>query len=108
MSLHRPCPSIVKFNPVPLRRRDRYRQNPPLKAAKLDAIGLQFRNQLHGLLGEDHRLLNVIAPLLSIHERICKQQSKFDNEVRRLAKSDRVARPDARAPRKKIHICAPG
>ncbi|WWE90675.1 transposase [Bradyrhizobium sp. 6(2017)] len=39
-------------------------------------------------MGEDHQLLGVIAPLLSIHEQICKQQSKFDNEVRELAKSD--------------------
>jgi transposase len=46
------------------------------------AIGLQFRNQVRELLGEDHQLLSVIAPLLSIHEQICKQQSKFDNEIR--------------------------
>lgn len=52
------------------------------------AIGLQFRNQVDELLGEDHQLLGVIAPLLSIHEQICKQQSKFDDEVRQLAKSD--------------------
>jgi len=34
-------------------------------------------------LGEDHQLLNVIGPLLAIHEHICQQQSKFDDEVRR-------------------------
>jgi hypothetical protein len=52
-------------------------------------IGLQFRNQVCELLGEDHQLLGVIAPLLSIHEQICRQQSKFDDEVRQLAKSVR-------------------
>ncbi|WP_247903793.1 IS110 family transposase [Bradyrhizobium sp. 131] len=56
------------------------------------AIGLQFRNQVCELLGEDHQLLGVIAPLLSIHEQICKQQSKFDDEVRQLAKSDETTR----------------
>jgi len=56
------------------------------------AIGLQFRNQVCELLGEDHQLLSVIAPLLSIHEQICKQQSKFDDEVRQLAKSDETTR----------------
>jgi transposase len=56
------------------------------------AIGKQFRNQVSELLGEDHQLLGVIAPLLSIHEHICEQQSKFDDEVRRLAKSDETTR----------------
>jgi transposase len=56
------------------------------------AIGQQFRNQVSELLGEDHQLLGVIAPLLSIHEHICQQQSKFDDEVRRLAKSDETTR----------------
>src|SRR6476619_7431271 len=56
------------------------------------AIGKQFRNQVSELLGEDHQLLGVIAPLLSIHEHICEQQSKFDDEVRRFAKSDETAR----------------
>jgi transposase len=56
------------------------------------AIGLQFRNQVRELLGEDHQLLGVIAPLLSIHEHVCKQQTKFDDEVRRLAKSDETTR----------------
>jgi hypothetical protein len=56
------------------------------------AIGPQFRNQLCELLGEDPQLLSVIAPLLSIHEQICKQQSKLDDEVRQLAKSDETTR----------------
>jgi transposase len=56
------------------------------------AIGLQFRNQVCELLGEDHQLVGVVVPLLSIHEQVCKQQSEFDNEVRRLAKSDETTR----------------
>jgi transposase len=56
------------------------------------AIGRQFRNQVSELLGEDHHLLSVIAPLLSIHEHICQQQGKFDDDVRRLAKSDETTR----------------
>lgn len=56
------------------------------------AIGKQFRNQVSELLGGDHQLLGMIAPLLSIHEHICEQQSKFDDEIRRLAKSDETAR----------------
>ncbi|MFK4534972.1 transposase [Bradyrhizobium ottawaense] len=43
-------------------------------------------------MGEDHQLLGVIAPLLSIHEQICQQPSKFANEVRRLEKSDETTR----------------
>ena len=34
----------------------------------------------------------MIDPLLSIHEQVCRQQSKFDEEVRRLAKSDETTR----------------
>jgi transposase len=34
----------------------------------------------------------VTAPLLSVHENICQQQSTFDDEVRRLAKSDETTR----------------
>ncbi|MCK1498290.1 transposase, partial [Bradyrhizobium sp. 188] len=56
------------------------------------AIGQQFRNQVSELLGADHLLLNVISPLLSIHENICREQEKFDNEVRQLAKLDETTR----------------
>ena len=56
------------------------------------AISQKFRNHVSELLGKDHQLLSVIAPLLSIHEHICQQQSKFDDEVRRLAKSDETTR----------------
>ncbi|UEM12329.1 IS110 family transposase [Bradyrhizobium barranii subsp. barranii] len=56
------------------------------------AIGQQFRDQVSELLGVDHLLLSVISPLLSIHENVCQQQGKFDNEVRRLAKLDETTR----------------
>lgn len=56
------------------------------------AIGLQFRHQAQELLGDDHQLLSVIAPLLSIHENVCQQQDRFDDQVRRLAKQDETTR----------------
>lgn len=56
------------------------------------AIGRQFRNQVIELLGENHQLRGVIEPLLSIHEHVCQQQGKFDDEVRRLARSDETTR----------------
>jgi transposase len=56
------------------------------------AIGQRFQNTVNDLLGADHQLLIVVAPLLSIHEHICRQQSEFDDEVRRLAKEDETTR----------------
>jgi transposase len=56
------------------------------------AIGQQFRNQVSELLGDNHPLLSVISPLLLIHEHICQQQNKFDDEVRQLAKADETTR----------------
>jgi len=56
------------------------------------AVGLRFRQQVIELLGKDHQLRGVIEPLLSIHEQACRQQAKFDEEVRRLAKSDETTR----------------
>ncbi|MBN8977069.1 MAG: IS110 family transposase [Rhizobiales bacterium] len=56
------------------------------------AIGQQFRNQVGELLGDNHPLFSVISPLLSIHEHVCQQQNKFDDEVRRLAKADETTR----------------
>jgi transposase len=56
------------------------------------AIGRQFRQHVTELLGEGHQLRAVVAPLLLIHEQVCEQQSKFDEEVRRLAKSDETTR----------------
>lgn len=56
------------------------------------AIGLQFRNQVMELVAGDHQLRAVIDPLLSIHEQVCREQTKFDEEVRRLARSDATTR----------------
>jgi transposase len=56
------------------------------------AIGPQFRKQVIELLGGDHRLGVVIEPLLLVHDHVCQQQSKFDDEVRRLAKADETTR----------------
>jgi transposase len=56
------------------------------------AIGLQFRKRVIELLGDDHQLRTVIEPLLAIHDHVCQQQSKFDDEVRRLAKADETTR----------------
>jgi transposase len=56
------------------------------------AIGLQFRNQVIELVAEDHQLRTVIEQLLAIHEHVCRQQTKFDEKVRRLAKSDETTR----------------
>ena len=56
------------------------------------AIGQQFRKQVIELVGANHQLRAVIEPLLSIHEQVCRQQAAFDEEVRRLAKSDETVR----------------
>lgn len=56
------------------------------------AIGRQFRNQVIELMAEGHQLHAVIDPLLSIHEQVCREQTKFDEEVRRLARSDATTR----------------
>ncbi len=56
------------------------------------AIGSQFRKHVIDFLGKGHPLRPVIEPLLSIHEQVCRQQNQFDNEVRRLARSDEITR----------------
>jgi transposase len=43
-------------------------------------------------LGDNHPLRSVISPLLLIHEHVCQQQNKFDDEVRQLAKADEATR----------------
>jgi transposase len=45
------------------------------------AIALPFRKRVIELLGENHPLGAVIEPLLVIHEQVCQQQGKFDDEV---------------------------
>jgi transposase len=56
------------------------------------AIGLQFRKQVNDLLGDDHHLRSVVDPLLLVHDQVCQQQSKLDDEIRRLAKADETTR----------------
>jgi transposase len=56
------------------------------------AIGLRFRQHVLELLAEDHGLRPIIDPLLAIHEQVCRQQKKFDAEVRRLALTDATTR----------------
>jgi transposase len=53
-------------------------------------VALQFRKQVTDLLGERHQLHAVIEPPLLIHEQVCTQRNKFDDEGRRLAKSDKT------------------
>jgi transposase len=56
------------------------------------AIALSFRKNVIELLGGDHQLSAAIEPLLMIHEQVCQQQGKFDDQVRRLARSDEISR----------------
>jgi transposase len=63
------------------------------------AIGLQFRRQIIELLGDDHQLSPVVAPLLLIHDQVCKQQRQFVDEIRRLARSDETTRRLIAVPR---------
>lgn len=56
------------------------------------AIALPFRRKVIELLGGEHQLSAVIEPLLAVHEQVCQQQGKLDNQVRQLAKSDETTR----------------
>jgi transposase len=56
------------------------------------AIGVQFRKQVIELLGEDHQLRSVVEPRFLIHDHVCRQQGKLDDEVRRLARADGTTR----------------
>lgn len=56
------------------------------------AIGSRFRQHVLELLLEDHALRPIIAPLLAIHEQVCRQQKKLDDEIRRLALADETTR----------------
>jgi transposase len=56
------------------------------------AIALPFRKKVSELLGGEHQLSAVIEPLLAIHEQVCQQQGKLDNQVRQLARSDEISR----------------
>ena len=56
------------------------------------AIGSRFRQHVCELLVEDHVLRPIIDPLLAIHEQVCRQQRKLDDEIRRLARADATTR----------------
>lgn len=56
------------------------------------AIGSRFRQQAIELLADDHPLRAVVDPLLAIHEHVCREQGKLDNQVRHLAKEDETTR----------------
>src|SRR5579863_5797733 len=56
------------------------------------AIGSRFRLLAIELLADNHPLRSVVDPLLAIHEQVCEQQRKFDDEIRRLARSDETTR----------------
>jgi hypothetical protein len=56
------------------------------------AIGSRFRLLAIELLADNHPLRSVVDLLLAIHEQVCEQQRKFDDEIRRLARSDETTR----------------
>jgi transposase len=56
------------------------------------AIGAQFRQQVFELLEDGHQLRSVVEPLMAIHEQVCQEQVKLDNEVRRLARADETTK----------------
>ena len=44
------------------------------------AIGSQFRRKVGELVADGSSLRAVIEPLLSIHEQVCREQEKLDDE----------------------------
>lgn len=56
------------------------------------AIGCRFRQHVYEILVDDHLLRPIIDPLLAIHEQVCRQQTKLDDEIRRLARADATTR----------------
>ena len=56
------------------------------------AISSQFRAKVRELVADDHVLGPVIEPLLIIHEQVSRQQSKLDDQVRRLARTDETTK----------------
>ena len=52
------------------------------------AIGSLFRRHVTELASDAHPLRPVIDPLLTIHEHVCTEQRKIDEEIRRLARAD--------------------
>jgi len=56
------------------------------------AIGSQFRQRAAELIEGGHQLHSVVEPLLSIHDKVCVEQIKLDDEIRRLARADETTR----------------
>ena len=56
------------------------------------AIGSKFRQHVIALIGDARPLRPVVDPLLAIHEHVCDEQRKIDDEVRRLARADEITK----------------
>lgn len=56
------------------------------------AIGKLFRDHVLRLLSADHPLRFVFESLLTIHERVSREQTVLDDHVRKLAKADETTR----------------
>lgn len=52
----------------------------------------QFRRKVRELLADGHHLLPMIEALLTIHEQVCREQGKFDRQIRSLAHEDETTR----------------
>ncbi len=56
------------------------------------AIGSLFRHHIVELTGDAHPLRPIIDPLLAIHEHVCAERRKIDDEIRRIARADETTR----------------
>ena len=56
------------------------------------SIGSMFRRKVVELVDAGHALRDIIEPLLSIHERICREQEKLDKRIAGLARTDETIR----------------
>ena len=56
------------------------------------SIGAQFRRLVREQLRGGHRLTSVVEALLAVHEQVCAEQDKLDQQVRSLAREDATTR----------------
>jgi transposase len=56
------------------------------------AIGSLFRRHVLELTADAHPMSAIVGPLLKIHDHVCDEQRRIDDEVRRLAKADETTR----------------
>lgn len=56
------------------------------------SIGPQFRRRVRELLSGGHRLTSVVEAPLAVHEQVCEEQGKLDQQVRPLARDDVTTR----------------